>query len=407
MPRYYDGDVSTGPIVLKSIDGQRQLNITNQVVSIDIYESILSPVILGDMYVYDPLDLLQSFPVKGEEYVVFEWKIAGDKKGRKEKLIVTEVVGIEQEEDNRSKMYVLRLASFDLYESQKTLISKKYKANSVEIVKDIFLGLRSDKPIIADYTRGIDDVTITQLHPFEAIDFVRRRSISQRHKSSSFVFYEDKDAYHFQTLESVFEYNRKHVGDRVYFYSPDANVDVRQFNYRNILAYEHKAFASTFDQIQQGGLHNNVVSFDMITGELKNTTYKNVDYQKIDPKGTDLHTATFKKKYGDTSAAMFFTTVDGSLPTYELPDKIGQLRGFVHNITSNLLWMEVYGDTATTVGNVVEVHLPEATGLTRPKDEHSMICGNYLIAKCRHIIVFGNTRYYTQSMELIKGSYLE
>lgn len=407
MSNYYDGDFSISPVLLKSIDGQRKLDITNQVGSIDIYESVLSPVILGEMLVFDPFDFLQGFPIRGEEYVEFEVKIAGPSKSRKEKLIVTEVTGIEQDEVNRSKMYVLRLAGYDLYASQKKLLSKKYRQNTSDIVRDILYSeIRTDKTLVSETTRGIDDVTITSLHPFEAIDFVRHRSISPRYASSSYVFFENRDGYQFKTLEAIYEKSRNNIGDRRYTYSPDANVDARQWNYRNILAYEHVSHASTFNQVQHGGLHNEVVSFDITTGLVKKQKYQNEKYEQIDRSGADLHTGSFIQKHGDTSSTMFFTTVDSSLPTYDLPEKIGRMQGFVQNITSSLLWIEVYGDTATTIGDVIEVNLPEAVGTTSTAG-HKLISGNYFIGKCRHMFVFGNVRYYTQSMELIKGSYLE
>lgn len=408
MPNYYDGDFSISPVYLKSIDGSRQRDISNQIASIDIYESILTPVTLGEILVYDAIDLLQSFPVIGEEYVEFEWKIPSDKKGRKEKLIVTEVVGIQQEEDNRSRMYVLRLAAFEMYASQKKIVSKKYKTDASEIVRDLLYGeLKSEKILRSESTKGIEDITITRLHPFEAIDLVRRRALSPKYKSSSFVFFENKDGYQFKTIEAVYEKSKKNVGDRVYTYMPaSTNDNVLNWNYRNILAYEHVSHASTFNQVQSGGLHNEVVSFDITTGKVDRKTYTNEKYQQIDSKAKDLHTGTFTRKYGDVPSTMFFTTVDSSLPEYDLPEKIGALQGFVQNITSSLLHIEVYGDTATTIGDVIEVHLPEATGLTG-SNGFKMISGNYFISKCRHILVLGNVRYYTQSMELIKGSYLE
>lgn len=394
--------------MLKSIDGSRSTDISNQCLSIDIFESILSPIVKAELQIYDPVDLLQSFPVQGEEYVEFDFQTTGLDKSIKVKLFVVSVEQIAIEASNRSKTYVLRLTSEELYNSQKQLVSKKYKQTTAEILKDILTNtIKTKKTLYNDATKGIEDITLVHKKPFQAIDLLRRRAVSLKYKSSSFCFYESliHPGYYFRTLESIFKASAPNVGDRQYKYFTNTGESILISNFRNILSYEHVNLATTVQQIQQGGLKNRVSSLDLITGKVDQFDYSNEKYEKIDSKGKDLHTATFGQKYGDDIATWYFTAIDSSLPHYELPEKIGQLQGFVQNIVSSLLHIHTYGDSGTGVGDVISVDLPDATGTTS-STKSKLINGNYLVAKCRHLITFGRYRNYTQSMELIKGSYL-
>lgn len=405
---YHDGDLDYSNINLKSIDGQRALDISNQCLTMDIYESILSPIVKAELVVYDPLDLLQNFPIQGEEYVEFTFKTKTLEKDIKCKLIVVSVEQVMIDRSNRSKTYILRLTSEELYTAQKKLVQKKYKQDISKTIKDILTNeIKTKKQMFLDPTKGIEDLTITHKKPFEAIDFLRRRAVSSKDKSSSYCFYESliHPGYYLRTLESIFRNGSSGVGDRQYKYFTNTSESILISNFRNILSYEHINLASTVNQIQRGGLNNRVTSLDIVTGKVENLDYKNEEYQKIDRSGKDLHTSSFTSKYGDEIATQYFTAIDTSLPATDRHKKIGQIQGFVQNITSSLLHIHVYGDSATGVGDVINVTLPDATGASSSK-EAPLVSGNYLVAKCRHLLSFGNYRNYTQAFELIKGSYL-
>ena len=64
----YAGDISIEYIEIIS-SKHNSLNIRNQVVSINIYEDIFSPFITGTIVVKDALDLVNFFPLVGDETV--------------------------------------------------------------------------------------------------------------------------------------------------------------------------------------------------------------------------------------------------------------------------------------------------------------------------------------------------
>lgn len=400
------GDVTLSPIILKSLDGQRQADISNQVVSIDLYESILSPVMKASIRILDSIDLQTSFPIIGEEVVELEWNTLASAKPCRINLVVSTVEEMRIDVSNRSKTYTLACISAEAYTAQSQQVSRTYELPSADIIKNLVTQyLQTQKPLYFDSTRGIDQVQLVNLRPFEAIDKIRQRAISTRYQSSSFCFYENTRGYHFYTVEGLFDRGRKEVGDRVFFYDTNTAEDQRTAQYRNLIAYEHVNTGSTLQAVADGGLRNEVTSYDIVTGALQTTRYGNEDYEAVDEAANPLHTSSFTGKYGNTVSQTYFTPIDSSLPEYDLPGKIAYLQGFVQRIVSNLLHVHIYGDATISVGDVIELRLPNATG-TDQMAENRLLSGNYLVAKCRHMIQNGNLKNYTQSLELIKGSYI-
>jgi len=64
----FAGDVSIDKIEIISANGLGQ-EVTNQVVSIDIYEDIFAPFISGVIVLKETIDYINLFPLVGEEYV--------------------------------------------------------------------------------------------------------------------------------------------------------------------------------------------------------------------------------------------------------------------------------------------------------------------------------------------------
>ena len=91
----------------------------------------------------------------------------------------------------------------------------------------------------------------------------------------------------------------------------------------------------------------------------------------------------------------------------QMAEKIAILGSFVELISSDLVRIHIYGDSAVMAGDVIECKFPEATGLTKDPKLNRLRSGKYMISSLRHMIVLGDRYVHTMSTELIKGNYLE
>jgi hypothetical protein len=387
---------------MSNLNGDRTDNISGQVVRIDIYESIISPSIQMDILIADGIGLRTRFPIIGEEIIEFNFETQDGIK-RKMKMNVVDVSNAVAEENSQMTAYVLHCVSPEVLESKKQQVDERMKENSTEIVKKLVKKLNTKKKLQNDQTVGIDDVIITGMNPLKAIDFMRRRSISNKYKSSSFCFFENRDGYSLMTLEGMFDRGKDQVGDKVFFYDNNVNHDVRTVSYRNILGYEHEYLANTPAQINNMKL----TTFDIVTGNTTATIYGDQKYKSVDKNASAINSESFNAKYRSDVATQALVPIDSSLPEYQLPDKVGYTNAFIGKVIANLLHLWVYGDSSISCGDVIEVRLPQFEGTTSGVKKDRLVAGNYLIAKCRHMLIWDSGQVtYTQAFELLKGTYL-
>ena len=182
------GDVDIRNVTLKSIDGCREYDIRMQVQMIDIFESVLSPTIMAEIHIKDSVGLYTNFPLLREEYVQFEFFTPGYDNVTRYDLYVTDIVGMTMDENMKSMSYILRCCSKELITNNLLIINQKFKKEASSIVEEIFQTcIKSEKPLSIVNTKGIEEETITQQTPFQAIDRFRMYATAADNVSSAFV----------------------------------------------------------------------------------------------------------------------------------------------------------------------------------------------------------------------------
>lgn len=411
---YVAGDIEIKKLLLKTEDGCREYDLKVQAKKIDIYESILYPTIYAEIRIVDSIGLLNEFPIIGEEFVEIEFNTPGTDCTSKYTLFVNEIADKSMNETNKGESYTLRCVSKEVIDNAGILYNKKFKKEASDIIKDIFdNNFSGEKKIIYNEpTRGIEEVLISNMRPLKAIDMVRRRATSKRYISSSYVFFENAKGFYFTTIEGLFERNRKAVGDKVFFFDKKPNIDSTAVDIRNILAYQHVSLGNTVSKIQRGSFTNVVNRFDVMTGKYTAVPYtlnKGQDqFETAD--GADspgLNSATFISKRNKKAAKTFVVPFSSDKNDTELAQKIAILQSFTELISSDLVRIHVYGDSACMAGDVIECKFPEPTGLEKDRKINRLHSGKYLISSLRHMITLGDRYTHGMSFELIKGNYLE
>jgi hypothetical protein len=419
------GDVEITKVWLYSDDGNRNYDLIQQVVSIDIYESIMSPIIYADVFINDSNDLLRQFPILTEEYVEIEFKLPNSEDVSSYKLHVKEIKNVRANDQQKSKSYTLSLVSMELLDNVSTIIYKRYGgykdksgvAHGTEIHTAIqsilaeYLG--TEKKFEYEQTKGIDEILITREKPFAAIDQLRRRALSKQYQSHSFMFFENKHGFVLSTMERLFDKGKDTIGDRTFWTDTNTANEVTQNMYRNIIGYKQIQSADSIGRISQGGLRTGVGKLDVMTGEYLITEYddsKDQDkFKTVEGKSIGQNSSSFTRKHSKGTAKNLLMIGDGSRSETELPEKMASLQAYTQKITQNLVGIHIWGDNLITVGDVIECRLPSATGTTQTDHkEDRLSSGKFLVSKVRHILLNGQGKQkYTMSCELVKGTLFE
>lgn len=406
------GDIELIDIILMSEDQQRAYSLISNAATIDIYESILSPTMWCELTIADSSGLLQNFPIIGEEYVKIVFRTPGSSGEPAEYLMrVNAVLNKQANESNKRMTYTLQCCSAELITNAKLSVTLTESSNIDAIVKRIVDEyVETEKPLFVEATDGIEDVRITNLSPYQAIDFLRQRAVSNRYQSSSFCFYENRKGLHFALIEKMLEEGARIVEsgntDKIFFYDTARKDSLESVTMRNIIAFNQIQFGDSISQVASGGLNNEVQEFDLITGDLRTVTYTdNIgadEFKSSSSTSSGTHTTSFTRRHGRETTVTRTRTTRSDRPLIDHAEKMTKLQAYAQKIAQNIMQIHIYGDSAITIGDVVELKLPSAVDTGTDSGEARLTSGSYMVSKVRHMILNNDRPQYTQALELIK-----
>jgi len=174
-------------------------------------------------------------------------------------------------------------------------------------------------------------------------------------------------------------------------------------------AYNQVEFADTISKAQAGGISNEVNSFDLITGNIENITYKdNSDqFKQLDSGGSPTNTSSFIRKHSRSNASRTLVPFSSDQSVTDRIRKIGILNAYKQNVTQNIVRIYIYGDSEIKAGDVIKCTFPSATTADDAGKAARLETGNYLVTKVRHMILNGDRPQHTIALEIIKGNFTE
>ena len=383
------------------------INLTQLATDVDIYESIFQPYIIAEITIVDGVGLTNKFPNIDEMTVDIEFTIPDVEGGVNYKLAVMDRQHETASAMDKSKVYKLVCISEEVDSPTAHESVRLYdKANLGDLVAQFILAIGSKKGNLIEQTDGIVDIKLTNVKPFQIIDWARRRALSLEHESHSYVFFENKYGYRFVTIEKLIDDGSKRIGDKIFQYDSAVNIDSLGTNWRNIL---YKDSIVIGKGIKQQLLEGNKPTARVLN--LEEGTYikeekqeKEYNFKQLDSKGFGSTTSR-KAKFEETKTTERFVVVSDS-DDVGYTEKLLALQAYVPSLLSNITRIFVYGDPSITVGEVIKCNFPDIDGLTTKKTELSKTqSGNYLITKLRHKITLAGPPVYTQSMEIIKTGF--
>jgi hypothetical protein len=411
------GDITIIDITLSSKDNQRKETLIGVCTGIDIYESIHCPGIFCELAISDSRRLLQEFPIILEEIVTISFETPKNP-GNPTRYVfhVNEVKNKVINENQKTMSYTLQCVSAELVTNSNRLVDKDFNDNISDIVKNIMEEyIKTDKKIEIDKTIGIDLYPIFKQKPFKAIHSLLEYSISDRYLSHAYVFFENRNGYHFTTYEKLIERGRKQLesglSDKEFFYDAVRKERIEDVNVRNILAYNQVGQSTAISKRSGGGFSGTATSTNMQTaGQRQAVFVANLEkFQKMDdsaafPNSTNEVRVAGKVK---TPTAFNFLPIFSSRSKTPLVEAFASRQAFIQFLTSNITQIHIYGDSELTVGDMIKCTFPSASSFDDQTGVSRLDSGNYLITRLRHIILLGDRPQHTISLEIVKNNLSE
>lgn len=416
------GDVIIESINLVKINSSSaEVNLLDLIVRADIYESIKSPIITGNITILDSINLRETYPIVSDKCkVIIKFKSHPDLPTRTFDLLIKNISEVTSHTHSQFSTYDLSLCSIEILNNSKQLFTKPLREKKIHEYVDYIMTdiIGTKKRMISDPsgTKGVQSLDIIQMKPFQSIDFLRRRAVSASYKSSTYSFFENKRGFNFVPIEYLFERKGGKIEMGEYYYDSDVKTNVKNVTYKNIIAYDHLVQQSTPKMLQEGALRNVTTSLDIRT-----RTYRTVDFDlskefsnfKFTSTAKKINTPDFEQQYSRTPTVTNYIINTSKNPDNYLVDKIGFNKSFTELLTQNVLRIFIWGDSTLSAGYRIQCRLPAFQGLTNQKgikknESSKFLSGEYLISSIRHSFTRLQNKYrYNISTELIKGTYGE
>ena len=417
------GRITLTEILLKSVSVERSIDITNMVDSFNLFENIFTNTLTGNMSIGDTGNLIANFPIVGHEEIHITMGTPNIERVQTKKFRIYKITDVNTPTLGMRR-YNIHLLSDEFFTNLKSAVSRSFpKSTTSTIVEKIFrTDLESEKIFDIEETQNVYDIVIPNWKPFDAMNWLAKRSMAEHRDGANYMFYETRDGFHFRSLESLVEEDSVGSYMRRPSNTTDDNPDEEQ--YRNVNRIE---IVNSFDMvanIPNGMYANRLVIHDMINRKTetldydyskeyskmehveenkKNNNWRLSDTQNMDGQGSSMmvHESADALTTSPLSKQTLVSRFDDTNTYYEktLQNRISQMQQ-INNIKLNIT---ISGDTTRKVGDVLDLVLPSVEPLTDgsvPMDK--MYNGRYLVTGLRHKI---DNASHLMVMEVVKDSY--
>jgi hypothetical protein len=386
--------------------------------SLDVYENIFNPFITADLAIIDGASFIEKYNISGNEDFEIEFIGYGNNKPLKYTFKIIELLNSIPVSNLRAKQVILRLASKEFLVDCSTSIAKGYNVGTKEIVSDIIKSfLKSNKSLFVENVKSTPVVTIPYLSPFKAIDFIRQRIVSEKYKSSSFLFFENSKGFNLTTVEGMVERELKN-NPQQFFQSEAISENVKNGGASSDIDSQHQFFnytvqasfnlSSTF---RNGGLRTNVTQFDLTTKEYSSKVFFNNPSSKLFVDTTSnknpLITKPVFQEYsqnGNKPLLLPYSKYkDSNNPTQNfIYDTVAERLCFSSLFTQEQTYVDIPGNTLIGAGSLVFLKVPRYNALQSNKDINEMDSGYYMVTACKHTITNADSAKFDTHLELMR-----
>lgn len=397
--------------VIITSDGS-QHDVSNLILHFNLYESLSSPCMTGDITFGDALDFITNQSLHGNEYVyIYLDKPSLDNPIKKYFRIYK--ISNRGASTQSVQNYKLHFCSEELILSSQMYLRKSYKGMTIDtMLKDILGGVLkvSSAKINSknfETPAGNYDFIIPRMQPLEAALWLTSRAYADNR--NAYFFYENRDGFNFSSFENLI----KADANKTYYWQPNATADPSD----NINTIRFLNVDSDFDILKGnrfGQFATSLQTYDLVSRKFTLNTLKGTDLKSNRFLNPDLPENLSKNRLGKTlfdatdSMVKFMATTDSDPTTNGIKPQ-----NWIMNNAMKMAQLErlkitivIPGDFDVKSGSTVNLKLPMLTPQTSTSAEKidKYRTAKYLVSAVHHGIsgdISGTT------LELLSDSFNE
>lgn len=393
-------------IVTKSGD----IDISGIYEEINIFDSLLMPVMSGKILVKDSIGLSSKLLFDGSEALLMD--IVKDPEASQpfnfKKAFRIYKQSARSDNSLNSEIYALSFVSDELIFSDQQRINQAYEMNYTNMVKNILANYlkvpQNQLGGIYDETVGVRKVVIPNLRPLEAIEWCAKRSVDEK-QAPCFMFYQNITGYNFASLSNLLvkpivldiKFEPKNTSDR------DSLDEISSARSLEVVSQ-----TDGIEKTRSGVNSGKFIGFDPLTRKIAtkqisyNDHYKLMNHGNEEPNVSVIpnrdkinNTEMFnsKKTVSTFSAARQYSNYIKKYDPTSLSKEdnieqyLFQRRAILKNLMERRVKLTMPGNFQLTSGFNVNLNVLNIAKKEKgDADEDKTLTGKYIIVASRHII---------------------
>lgn len=414
-------------VIIESSETNRKIDLTSSLIFCDYFEDILSPCVMMTIQVASTYSIYNGLPIRGGEKVEVDietlsgnFKLTGDYA-----MYVYKVSGIVS--DGAKEYFTLHLCSREALTNETARVQKKYEKKPINdhvesILKDV-LKTKKFKSSNIEKTSNSYSFIGTIKKPFHILTWLGPKGIPATSSSGNsgkiakgvagFVFYENKDGFHFRSIDTLVSATKSQTGNTSkenipkYNYNPGITESNSLNNNFNIINYNVEKNIDLMKSLRVGMYSNVTYFYDLYLNRIDGINYSlNSEIKSKLGGSTKL---PYPKDFGNRPSRIIFRASDTGILDSEGNtgdsgrDNTDMAKSFsrYNLLFTQALNMIVPMNINLKAGNIIYAQFQQIdasqSGEVDPEQS-----GNYLIKEVRHHFEGGQM---ISSLKLVRDSY--
>jgi len=433
----FPGAYKLKDIRLISSDGI-DYDITDLVTKLNLFSSIYSPFVTGNIQFLDTKNIVDKLPMMGEETLTFQFYTPSTEKVNHIDttdfpMRVTRFFVERQSE--KSQSYVLEFSSLEFKRNNRVRSVAPLRGTYSDMVNTILRqDLKTRKEIILEPTLFNQKWVSPNITPVDLIQRLADKSVSSKFESAGYLFYEDfHNTFHFRSHTSLMYDAPGRPKETAYVFHdiPTTENDIytqmtRVKSFELKRSYDHTRntrsgmYASTLitHDIQDKRYYEDIFRYDTYFTETAHIEpQKNQDnllaYSGfVDDDNKKLFDYSSSRIYVASKAGDHHNEYDASgNPTYPYKDEPREISlqkriSEIQSMKNIVLNLTVHGNTSLRPGMIIRFNYPHNANENTDEfvNKSELYSGRYVITKLRHIATAGVDTRHETLIECVKDS---
>ena len=408
--------------------GDSRVDVSKEMMQIDIYEDINSPLLQGSLVFTDNFGLTNTMPIIGQEILRLKIRTPSITSGGafgEEKIIdrqfyINKVNSVKSINPNVQAVSV-DFISMEGIRNNRTIVDRILTGTYSDIAKQMLKSdLKTKKTVFVEESSGVKKIIANEKTPIDIILQCKREAVSKENGQPTYRFFETLTGFHFRSIQSMYaddveqqytivenettlDGRPNHIAEfaRIRDHNINRNPDTMSGTVNGQFSSEltvHDIFnkdiiTTNFNYFDQFEPDTPSFTINTYHGKGANSMYSKTAY---DQDGSNLGSKSIAKYVTSVSFKDQATGTDASLTTgdgkyaFQAPNHQRWLlagKAFDESLKNGyVLDMTVLGHTYMRAGQVVTVNIPRPSGSKQPDQSalNRFYQGPFLVEAIHH-----------------------